>query len=139
VLFNAVVVGGGNVSVCALEWGGCTCKHSDAQVTRGHKWGLRDERDFTLGTAMSPLYKEVDVCRAVVRHTCAWRLQNRGKCNRRGEIRGNVGKRRYSLFELVSIAPSTPLAEKRCVASKMSNVVFKLKLLLGFSNWALGL
>jgi len=37
-LFNAVVVGGGIASVCALDNGGCTCKHSDAQVSRGHKW-----------------------------------------------------------------------------------------------------
>jgi len=30
---------------------------------------LRDERDFTLGIARSPLYIEVGVCRAVARHT----------------------------------------------------------------------
>jgi len=108
-LFNAVVDGGGNASVWVLErHGGCTCRHSDTQVSRGQKWGFRDERDSTLETARSPLYIEVGECRAVVWHTCAWRLRNHGKCNHREEIRGNVVKRRYNSFELVSVAPCTP-------------------------------
>jgi len=49
---------------------------------------------------------------------------------------GTWVKRHYSPFELVSIAPCTPLAGKGCVASKLSNVAFELDLLLGLSNWA---
>jgi len=37
---------------------------------------------------------------------------------------GTWGKRRYSSFELVSVALCTPLAGRRCVASKMPNVVW---------------
>ena len=61
--------------MCKFEyWNGrgvCTCRHSDAQVSRGQKWGFRSERDSTLGTARSPLYIEVSECRAVVMtHVC---------------------------------------------------------------------
>jgi hypothetical protein len=70
--------------------GVCTCRHSDAQVRKRSEWGFREKMDSTLGTAKSPLYIEVGVYRAVVRHTCVLRLQIRRKCNRRGEIRGNV-------------------------------------------------
>jgi len=84
------------VEMCQFEYwnsaGVCTCRHSDAQLSRGPKWGLRDERGSTLGVARSPLYIEVGECRAVVWYTCVWRLQNRGKCNREWKIRGNMGK-----------------------------------------------
>jgi len=91
VLFNVVVVRWSNTSVLILErQGGCTCRHSDAQVSRGQKWGFKDKRDSNFGPARSPLYIEVGVCRAVVRHTCAWWLGIHGKCNRRGVIRENV-------------------------------------------------
>jgi len=50
VLFNAVVAGGGNASVLVLERQSvCTCRHPNAQVSKGQKWGLRSERDSTLG------------------------------------------------------------------------------------------
>ena len=49
-LFNAVVAGGGNASVLVLERQSvCTCRHPNAQVSKGQKWGLRSERDSTLG------------------------------------------------------------------------------------------
>ena len=53
---------------CLLERRGvCTCRHSDAQVSRDQKVRVREEEiDSTLGTAMSPLYIEVEGCRTVV-------------------------------------------------------------------------
>jgi hypothetical protein len=49
---------------------------------------------------------------------------------------GTRVKRRYSSFELVSVAPCTPLAGKECVASKLPNTLFGHDLLLGLNNWA---
>ena len=96
-----------------------TCIHSDAQVSRGKKWGFKSERDSTLEAARSLLYIEMGECRA-------------------GEIFvGTWVKRRYSSFELVSVAPCTsPIAGKGCVASKLPNVAFGLDLLLGLSSCA---
>ena len=48
-------------------WGVCTCRHSDAQFSRDQRVRvLEEELDFTLGTAMSPLFIEVEGCRVVV-------------------------------------------------------------------------
>jgi len=44
---------------------------------------------------------------------------------------GTWVKRRYCSFEQVSVAPSTPLAEKGCVASNLPNAAFELDLLIG--------
>ena len=45
----------------------CTCRHSDAQVSRDQRVRvLEEELDSTLGTVMSPLFIEVEGCRAVV-------------------------------------------------------------------------
>ena len=117
----------------------CTCRHFDAQVSRGQKWGFRENRGSTLGTARSPLYIEVGVCRAVVRHTRVRRLQIQGKCNRRRENCGNVGKRRYRSFELVFCSPCTPLAGNGCVASNNAKCGIWDVFVLGLSNWTLGL
>jgi len=64
-----------------IRWG-CTCRHSDTQVSRVQNGGFESERDSTLETARSLLFIEVGECRAVVRHTCDRRLRNR-KCNGR--------------------------------------------------------
>jgi len=60
--------------------GVCTCRHSDTQVNKRSECGFKEKIDSTLGTAKSPICIEVGVCRAVVRHTCARRLQIRRKC-----------------------------------------------------------
>jgi len=45
----------------------CACRYSDAQVSRDQRVRVREEEiDSTLGTAMSPVYIEVEGCRAVV-------------------------------------------------------------------------
>nr|ABN08944.1 hypothetical protein MtrDRAFT_AC168204g18v2 [Medicago truncatula] len=53
---------------CFLGWSGvCTYRRSDAQVSRDQRVRvLEEEIDSTLGFAMSPLYIEVEGCRAVV-------------------------------------------------------------------------
>jgi hypothetical protein len=96
--------------------------------------GFQSQRDFTLEAARSLLFIEVGEYRAVVMAQCVQRLQNREKCNRRRDICGNMGKRRYCSFEQVSVAPSTPLVKKGCVASKLPLATFGLGLLLGLSN-----
>jgi len=88
-----------------------------------------------LGTARIPFYIEVGVFRVVVRHTCARRLRIRGKCNCRGEIRDNVGERHYSSFELVFVAPSTPLVGKGCVMSNNARCFIWAIIVFGLSNW----
>jgi len=50
--------GGGMSQFGYCNGGECTCKHSDAQVNRGQKLGLRDERDSTLGLRGVPLYRD---------------------------------------------------------------------------------
>ncbi len=49
------------------------------------------------------------------------------------EIGGSVtaGEIFAGAFEQVSVAPSTPVVEKGCVASKLPNATFELGLLLG--------
>ena len=138
---KCVVDGGGNASIWILERQGvCTCRYSDAQISRGQKQKLRDERDSTLGTARSPLYIKVGVCRAIVRHTYARRLRTHGKCNRRGEIRGNVRKEMLQfVWTSLSCSEHPSLTKRWCVASKLSNVVFGLSCLLGLRNWAFSL
>jgi hypothetical protein len=56
------------------ECGVCTCRHSDAQVSRVQNGGFESERDSTLEAARSLLFIEVGECRVVVRHTCDRRL-----------------------------------------------------------------
>ena len=47
-------------------WGVCTCRHSDAQVSRdSESEGFSGRKSSTLGTALSPLFIEVEGCRAV--------------------------------------------------------------------------
>jgi hypothetical protein len=44
----------------------CTCRHSDAQVSKdSESEGLRGRKSSTLGTASSPLFIEAEDCRAV--------------------------------------------------------------------------
>jgi len=85
------------------ETGG-TCRHYNAQVSRGHKWGFRSER----------FHIDVRECRVVERHTCAWRLRNHKKYNSRWEIHKTWVKRRYSSIKLVSVAPYVPREEGVC-------------------------
>jgi hypothetical protein len=48
-------------------WGVCTCRHSDAQVSRdSESEGFRGRKSSTLRTALSPLFIEVEDCRVVV-------------------------------------------------------------------------
>jgi len=65
--FNAVVHGGENISMSiGPNRGGCTCRHSNAQVSRGSEWGFESERNSTMEAARSLLFIEVGECRAVV-------------------------------------------------------------------------
>jgi len=77
---------------CWTKWGVCTCRHSDAQVSRVLEWGRECERDSTLEAARSLIFIEVGECRTVVRHTCDRRLRNRKKCNRRWDIPLSLGR-----------------------------------------------
>lgn len=72
------------------------CVHADTltlklvEVQNGGE-GFKSEEDSILEAARSLLFIEVGECRAVVRHTFDQRLRNR-KCNRRWDIRENVGR-----------------------------------------------
>ena len=70
----------------------------------------------------------MSVYRAVVRHTCARRLQFHRKCNRRGEIRGSHNGERYSSFELVTFALSTPSRGGGVLRVMLPNAEFGLYL-----------
>jgi len=126
-LINVVVEGGGMRQFEYSNGGGvCTCRHSDAQISKRSKWGFREKINYTLGTTMSPLFIEVGVCRAIVRHTCVRRLRIRRKCNCQREIRRNVEKDvtvnlNWSLF-----APSTPSWGRGVFRVITSNIEFWL-------------
>jgi len=52
-----------------------------------------------------------------------------------GEIfAGTWEKKRYCSFEQISVAPSTPLVQKGCFASKMSNAAFGFGLLMDLNS-----
>ena len=46
--------------------GACTCRCFDAQVSRSECEGLERQKFSPLGTTLSPLFIEVEGCRAVV-------------------------------------------------------------------------
>jgi hypothetical protein len=53
-------------NACWSGWGVCTCRHSDAQVSKGSESeGFRERKSSTLWTALSPLFIEVEGCRAI--------------------------------------------------------------------------
>jgi hypothetical protein len=67
------------------DWNGGVCVPADTPTIKSVRYlngGFREKIDSTMGIAKSPLYIEVDVCRAVARHTCARRLRIRKKSNR---------------------------------------------------------
>jgi hypothetical protein len=54
-------------NACWSGWGVCTCRNSDAQVSRdSESEGFRGRKSSTSGTALSPLFIEVEDYRAVV-------------------------------------------------------------------------
>ena len=98
--------------------------------------GLEKDSILNLGTAESPLYIDVNVCRAVVRHTNAWRLQNHKNRNCRGEFHGNVEGDVTDGLNQSLFAPSTALARRGCLASNLLNAEFGLCFVLDSSKWA---
>jgi len=125
---------------CWIEWGVCTCRHSDAELSRVLKWGWECERDSTFEASRSLLFIEMGECRAVVRHTCDRRLRNQGKCNRRWDIHGNVVKEtllnvagRLNYSPLLWAPPSRGRDVLRVI---LPNAAFGLDLLLGLSSYA---
>jgi len=65
------------------EWGVCTCRHFDAQVSSGSKWGFESGRDSTLEVMRNLLFIEVGECRAVVMAQVCPTVTKSVKCNRR--------------------------------------------------------
>ncbi|RHN59337.1 hypothetical protein MtrunA17_Chr4g0012161 [Medicago truncatula] len=93
------------------------------------EWEFREREEFlTLGTGKSPLYIQVGVCKTVVRHTCARRLQILRKSNRRGETRGSHDGDRYCSFDRVSFTLSTPSRRFHVLRVKLPNAEFGLGL-----------
>jgi len=96
------------------------------------------KRFFLGGCEEPPIYRG-GWRKAVVRHTCDRRLQNREKFNRWWDIRGNVGKETLSnVAERLkwSLLLRAPLSLRRDVLGVISpNVAFGLGLLLGVSSW----
>jgi len=98
----------------------CTCSCSDAQVSRDQRVrGLESKECSTLGTALSPLFIEVENHRAVVMLERLLRER---------------AKRRWGSLEPVSLATCAPFTEKGGTTSKFAKRGVGLEIVLGLSN-----